>query len=162
MDAAYNSLVTVRRQQFHRRIAEVLESRFPDIVGAQPELVAHHFAQAGLVPEAAAYWLKAGLRSRERSADHEAIGQLTTAVSLLETLEETEARNDLELRVLSALAPAYIAVRGYAAPEAGPIRSGPGTVRTGRALDAHVRDPVGDVGVAPGTGRNTDLHRSRQ
>ena len=143
VDAAYNSLVTVRRQQFHRRIAEVLESRFPDIVGAQPELVAHHFAQAGLVPEAAAYWLKAGLRSRERSADHEAIGQLTTAVSLLETLEETEARNDLELRVLSALAPAYIAVRGYAAPEAGPIlararelceRVGPSTLMFGILL----------------------------
>ncbi len=123
MDAAYNSLVKEKRQQFHRRIAEVLETRFPHIAAAQPELVAHHFAEAGLISEAAAYWLKAGLRSRERSADHEAIGQLTTALTLLETLEETEERNDLELRVLSALAPAYIAVRGYAAPEAGPVLS---------------------------------------
>ena len=123
VDAAYNSLVKERRHQFHRRIAEVLETRFPHIADAQPELVAHHFAEAGRIPEAAAYWLKAGLRSRERSADHEAIGQLTTALTLLETLEESEERNDLELRVLSALAPAYIAVRGYAAPEAGPVLS---------------------------------------
>jgi predicted ATPase len=101
----------------------VLETRFPHIVDAQPELVAHHFAEAGRIPEAAAYWLKAGMRSRERSADHEAIGQLTKALTLLETLEESEERNDLELRLLSALAPAYIAVRGYAAPEAGPVLS---------------------------------------
>ena len=143
VDAAYNSLVKEKRQQFHRRIAEVLEARFAHVVGAQPELVAHHFAEAGCIPEAAAYWLKAGLRSRERSADHEAIGQLTTALTLLETLEQSEERNDLELRVLCALAPAYIAVRGYAAPEAGPVlsrarelceRVGPSTVLFGILL----------------------------
>jgi serine/threonine protein kinase/CheY-like chemotaxis protein/predicted ATPase len=121
VDAAYNSLVKDKRQQFHRRIAEVLEARFPHIADAQPELVAHHFAEAGLMLQGAAYWLKAGLRSQDRSAYREEIGHLTNALTLLETLEETEERNDLELRVLSALAPAYIAVRGYAAPEAGPV-----------------------------------------
>ena len=81
-DAAYNSLVKDKRHQFHRRIAEVLEARFPHIVDAQPELVAHHFTEAGLIPEGTGYWLKAGLRSRERSAYHEEIAQLTNALDV--------------------------------------------------------------------------------
>src|SRR5207248_1234715 len=35
-DAAYNSMVKGKRQQFHRRIAEVLESRFPETAATQP------------------------------------------------------------------------------------------------------------------------------
>ncbi len=65
----YNALVKNKRQQFHRRIAEVLEARFPQTVETQPELLAHHFTEAGLTEKAIGYWLKAGLRSRERSAE---------------------------------------------------------------------------------------------
>jgi len=76
-DAAYNSLVKAKRQQFHRRIAEVLEARFPQTVETQPELLAHHFTEAGLAEKGVSYWLKAGLCSQERSANAEAIGHLT-------------------------------------------------------------------------------------
>src|SRR5262249_29071696 len=62
-DAAYNSLVKTKRQQFHRRIAEVLQERFPETVDTQPELLAHHFTEAGLAEIGAGYWLKAGWRS---------------------------------------------------------------------------------------------------
>ena len=68
-DALYNALVKGKRQQFHRRIAEVLEAQFPQTAETQPELLAHHFTEAGLTEKAVGYWLKAGLRSRERSAD---------------------------------------------------------------------------------------------
>ena len=78
-DALYNALVKGKRQQFHRRIAEVLEARFPQTAETQPELLAHHFTEAGLTEKAIGYWLKAGLRSRERSAEIEAIGHLTRA-----------------------------------------------------------------------------------
>ena len=88
-DALYNALVKGKRQQFHRRIAEVLEAQFPQTVETQPELLGHHFTEAGLTEKAVGYWLKAGLRSRERSADCEAIGHLTKGLALLETLEET-------------------------------------------------------------------------
>ena len=89
-DALYNALVKEKRQQFHRRIGEVLNAQFPQTAETRPELLAHHFTEAGLIAEGAEYWLKAGLRSAERSAHHEAIGQLTNAATLLGTLEESD------------------------------------------------------------------------
>jgi class 3 adenylate cyclase/tetratricopeptide (TPR) repeat protein len=120
-DALYNSLVKAKRQQFHARISEAMESRFPQTVETQPELLAHHFTEAGLPAKAVAYWLRAGLRSREQSANAEAIGHLTKGLSLLETFEKARARDEHELEFLTALGPAYIAVRGYAAPQVGPV-----------------------------------------
>jgi serine/threonine protein kinase/predicted ATPase len=120
-DALYNALVKSKRQKFHRRIAAVLEERFPQTTQTQPELLAHHWTEAGSPDQAIGYWLKAGLRSRERAADREAIGHLTRGLALLESLEETPARDEQKLKILTTLAPAYIAVRGYAAPEVGPI-----------------------------------------
>jgi class 3 adenylate cyclase/tetratricopeptide (TPR) repeat protein len=120
-DALYNSLVKVKRQQFHARVGEALEGRLRQTVETQPELLAHHFTEASLPAKAVAYWLRAGLRSREQSANAEAIGHLTKGLALLETLEKTPARDAQELEFLTALGPAYIAVRGYAAPEVGPI-----------------------------------------
>jgi predicted ATPase len=120
-DALYNALVKGKRQQYHRRVGEVLESQFPQTVETQPELLGHHFTEAGLTEKAIAYWLKAGQRSRDRSANEEAIGHLTRGLELVATLPESPARDGLELQLLTSLAPTYIAARGYAAPEAGPI-----------------------------------------
>ncbi|MFL5245209.1 MAG: AAA family ATPase [Gemmataceae bacterium] len=120
-DALYNALLKSKRQQFHRRIGEVLESQFPQTVKTQPELLGHHFTEAGLTQNAVGYWLKAGQRSRERSAFCEAIGHLTKGLALLGALDESRTRDSLELQFLTTLAPAYIAARGYAAPEVGPI-----------------------------------------
>ena len=120
-DALYNALVRNKRQQFHRRIAEALESRFPQTASAQPELLAHHFTEAGLAEAAIGYWLKAGLRSRERSAEKEAIGHLTRGLALLQALDESPERDARELELLMPLGTASIASRGYAAPEIGPV-----------------------------------------
>jgi serine/threonine protein kinase/predicted ATPase len=120
-DALYNALVKGKRQQLHRRVAEVLAAQFPQTVEAQPELLGYHFTEAGLPEQAAGYWLKAGLRSRERSAEREAISHLTKGLELLDGLDESPERDGLKLRTLTMLGPAYIAVRGYAAPEVGPI-----------------------------------------
>jgi class 3 adenylate cyclase/predicted ATPase len=120
-DALYNALVKSKRQQFHRRIAETLAARFPQTVETRPELLAHHFTEAGLPDQAIGYWLKAGLGSRERSANVEAIGHLKKGLELLGTLEESSERGSQELQFLSPLGTAYIAARGYAAPEVGPV-----------------------------------------
>ncbi len=120
-DALYNALVKDRRQQFHRRIAEVLESQFPQTTETRPELLAHHFTEAGLTEKAIDYWLKAGLRSRGRSAEIEAISHLTRGLALLETLGESLERDVRELELLSPLGTAHIASRGYASPEVGPV-----------------------------------------
>lgn len=120
-DALYNSLVKNKRQKFHRRIAETLESQFPQTTETCPELLAHHFTESGLTEKAIVYWLKAGQRSRERSALNEAIGHLTKGLALLKTLDEVPERDNRELQLLATLGPTYIEGRGYAAPEVGPV-----------------------------------------
>ena len=120
-DALYNALVKGKRQQFHGRIARVLEAEFPKIAETQPELLAHHFTDAGLPEKAVGYWLKAGLRSQERCANVEAVGHLTRGLELLGTLHESPERDALELEFLNPLGTVYIAARGYAAPEVGPL-----------------------------------------
>jgi serine/threonine protein kinase/predicted ATPase len=120
-DALYNTLVKSRRQQFHRRAAEALETSFPQTALTRPELVAHHFTEAGMPEKAVGYWLQAGLRSRERSAETEATSHLSRGQALLRTLDESPERDARELELLTPLGTAYIASRGYAAPEVGPI-----------------------------------------
>jgi tetratricopeptide (TPR) repeat protein len=127
-DALYNTLVKGKRQQFHQRIAEVLETQFPQTAQTRPELLAHHFAEAGLTEQAISFWLKAGLRSLERWANVEAIGHLTTGLALLGKLKESPDRDAQELPFLNPLRTAYIASRGYAAAELGPV------LRRARAL----------------------------
>jgi class 3 adenylate cyclase/tetratricopeptide (TPR) repeat protein len=120
-DALYGALVKAQRQAYHRRIGDALEAQFPQTAETQPELLAHHFTEAGLTEKAAHYRLKAGQRSRDRSAFAEAIGHLTRGLALVAELPQSRGQGELELQFLTALAPSYIAARGYAAPEAGPV-----------------------------------------
>jgi class 3 adenylate cyclase/tetratricopeptide (TPR) repeat protein len=83
-DTAYESLLKSKRQQIHSRIARVMEESFPESVINQPELVAHHYAEAGLWMEAIPYWHKAGERALEQSANFEAISHFGTALKLFE------------------------------------------------------------------------------
>ena len=85
-DTAYGSLVRSKRQQLHSKIADALEEQFPQTVQTQPELMAHHLEQAGLIERAIHFLLKAGKRSVERSANPEAIRHLTRALDLLKSI----------------------------------------------------------------------------
>jgi predicted ATPase len=76
-DAAYENLLKSRRQVLHRRVDEVLRDQFAASAAAEPELLAHHFTQAGLIEAAIEWWGKAGQRSLERSAMVEAAAQLS-------------------------------------------------------------------------------------
>jgi tetratricopeptide (TPR) repeat protein len=143
-DALYNALVKGKRQQFHLLIGEVLEARFPQTVETKPELLAHHFTEASLTEKAVGYWLKAGQRSRDRSALCEAIGHLTKGLALLDTLEESRARDERELQFLTTLGPTYITARGYAAPEVGP------TLLRARELCQRIDDPQQLFGIMLG------------
>src|SRR5205823_2510654 len=107
-DAAYSSLLKSTRQQYHQRIAQVLEEQFAETAEAQPELLAHHYTEAGLIEQSIAYWYKAGQRASERSAHVEAISHLTTGLELLPTLTHTSERARTELAFQTSLGQALI------------------------------------------------------
>jgi len=118
-DAAYGTLLRSRRQQLHARIAATLEGQFPEIVETQPELLARHCAEAGLVGKAVGYWLKAGQQANARGALTEAVAQLGKGLALLSGAPDGAARQEQELDLQIALGHALVATKGYAAPEAG-------------------------------------------
>ena len=116
-DVAYQSLLKSKRQVLHRRIAQVLEERLPETAQEQPEFLAHHYTEAGLTAPAIVYWVQAGQRAVERSANAEAIRHLGHALDLLSTQPETPERARQELAEQMVLAQALMATRGMAAPE---------------------------------------------
>jgi class 3 adenylate cyclase/predicted ATPase len=116
-DAAYQSLLRSTRQQYHQRLAQVLEARFPETIETQPELVAHHYTEAGLGVQALDYWQRAGQRALERSAHVEAISHLTKGLEVLKTLPNTPERTQQELGLQLTLGIPLSATRGYATPE---------------------------------------------
>ena len=90
-DAAYENLLKSRRQVLHRRVGETLRDKFAGTASAEPELLAHHFTQAGMTETAVDWWGKAGQRSLERSALVEAAQQFTRALHQITTLPSTKA-----------------------------------------------------------------------
>jgi predicted ATPase len=134
-DAAYQSLLKSARQQYHQRIAHVLEAQFPEATVTQPELLAYHCTEAGLIEQAVGYWHHAGQRARERSAHAEAIAHLTTGLELLQTLRETPEHTQWEVDLLIALGASLRATQGQAAPEVGQ------TYTRARQLCERLEDP---------------------
>ena len=116
-DAAYGTLLREPRRALHARIAEALESQFTDIAESQPELLARHCTEAGLIEKAAGLWGKAGQRSLERSALVEAVEQLTRALAQIAALPGTPALRREEIKLQVALITPLMHVKGHAAPE---------------------------------------------
>ncbi len=116
-DAAYESLLKSSRVTHHRRIAEVLEKQFANVMAEQPEVVAHHYA-AGRVPERAAQlWLDAGQRSLRRNAHVEAAAHLRSALATLAETPDAPQRSLAELDMQITLGTALVAAKGYASPD---------------------------------------------
>ena len=116
-EVAYKSLLRASRQNYHERIAHVLEQRFPDIVETQPQLLAHHYTEARLGALALPYWQRAGDRANERAAHTEAISYLSKGLELLKALPETLECRQHELSLYTALGRTLKDVRGYGDPE---------------------------------------------
>jgi class 3 adenylate cyclase/predicted ATPase len=116
-EAAYQSLLRSTRQQYHQRIAQVVEARFPELCEAQPELVAQHYTEAGLSAQAIPYWQQAGQRALQRSANLEAVSHVTRGLEVLSPLPETRERAQQELALQIMLGAALGAITGQWAPE---------------------------------------------
>jgi predicted ATPase len=134
-DAAYESLLKSTRQQYHQRIAQVLEEQFSETAEAQPELLAHHYTEAGLTGQAVAYWYKAGQSAIQRSAHVEAIAHLRRGLALLPTLPETPQRLQREVDMHIALGASLRVTQGFAAPEVEALCT------SARQLCEHLEEP---------------------
>ena len=116
-DAAYGTLLREPRRALHARIAQILESQFADIAENQPELLARHYTEAGLIEKAAALWGKAGNRSLARSALIETVAQFTRALDQIAALPATPALRREEIKFQVALLQPLMLVKGWSAPE---------------------------------------------
>jgi predicted ATPase len=116
-DAAYGTLLRGPRRALHARIAEALEGEFAEISESQPELLAHHCTEAGLIDKAASLWGKAGQRSLARSALVEATAQLTRALGQIETLPATPALRREQIKLQVVLLNPLMHIKGYGAAE---------------------------------------------
>jgi len=111
-DVAYASLLRANRQQLHARIASAYEGRFPEVLDAQPELVAHHLTEAGLSDAAIEYWQRAGDLAIARSGNAEAVHHFSVALDLLTKLGEGPGLAAKELELCVKLGPALVMVKG--------------------------------------------------
>jgi predicted ATPase len=116
-DVAYQSLLKITRRDYHGRVADALEQQFPDLAETQPEVLASHFAEAGLPEKAVGYWLKAGRRATRLSSNHEATFHFERGLALLDEIEDLKERTRLEYRLHLGLLAPLIAVKGYASAD---------------------------------------------
>ena len=106
-----------RRQELHAKIARVIETRFPNIKTTEPEVLAHHLTAAGLAEAAIPLWQAAGELAFKRMALTEAIAHLNHGLELVATLPRSSERDASELGLRSLLGTAWVALKGWAAPE---------------------------------------------
>jgi len=121
-DAAYGTLLRAPRQNIHARIAKVLEQQFSERASVEPELFARHLTEAGQVEAATSYWLRAGHRAAEHSADEEAVRHLRRGLEMLMTLPDSTQRDRQELDFQLALGTPLAARHGYGTPPVGAAR----------------------------------------
>ncbi len=115
-DIAYQTLLKRARRKLHQRVADVLESEFPSVVGTEPEVLAHHLTEAGAVGRSVGFWRRAGEFAAQRSATLEAVSHFSKGLEQLETLPEPEEYEEEELALRIGLGPALAATKGFGAP----------------------------------------------
>ena len=116
-DAAYESLLMSRRQELHQRVADVLTDQFKESAEAHPEILAHHYTEAGKPMQAIPIWLSAGQRAHQKNAMSEAIAHLQKGISLLPHIEQDAERSALEVDFYMTLGGAYIVSHGFPHPK---------------------------------------------
>jgi predicted ATPase len=118
-EAAYQSLPTPLRQHYHHRVAQVFVAQSPTLAETQPELIAHHYTEAGAPAVALPYWQRASQRAVERSAHAEALSHLTTGLALVRALPATTESAQQELDLQITLGSSLAVTKGYTTPEVG-------------------------------------------
>jgi tetratricopeptide (TPR) repeat protein len=116
-DAAYESILKSRRQELHQKVAEVLEQQFAETTQTQPELLAHHYTEAGQPLKAIPIWLEAGQLASQKNAAFEANSHLEKGITLLPHVADEAQRNNLELDFRLILGGSYVVSHGFPHPK---------------------------------------------
>jgi len=114
-EAAYESLLRSTRQQYHRRIAQVMLEQFPNDANARPEYVAMQFTEGGEVASAVQWWQRAGQHAFQRAAFTEATVHFGNGLALLSSAPSSLQRDQMELGLQVELGYAQIPIQGWSA-----------------------------------------------
>ena len=117
-DAAYQTVLKSRKRDLHRRVAEILESRFPEVARSEPEVLAHHYTEAGVTELALDYWRTAATKASASLAHAETAGHIRNAMAIVSALPEGSSRDEWELAFLTLIGPAHMALEGWDSPTA--------------------------------------------
>jgi class 3 adenylate cyclase/tetratricopeptide (TPR) repeat protein len=116
-DAAYESLLKTRRRHLHETVAKAMLAKDPAFAGVEPEVIALHCSKGGLAEPAVSQWLAAGLHALDRAANLPALTYLRSALEDLEHIAPSLQRSTTELAIQTALAPAAMAIHGWASKD---------------------------------------------
>ena len=116
-DAAYEALLKRRRRELHQQVACAIDERFPMLKEAHPELLAHHWTEAGETERAIVEWQRAGKAAQVRNAFAEARESYQQAIALLKRLPESPERDLRELELARSILPPLMFTAGFSAPE---------------------------------------------
>ena len=141
-EAAYGTLLREPRRALHARIAETIENEFAEIAERQPELLARHYTEAGLIERGALLWGKAGQRALERSAFAEAIGQLRRALDQIATLPATPALRREQINFQVALSNSLFNVKGFGTETTAALEQASLLIEQAVALGEPPEDPL--------------------
>jgi predicted ATPase len=117
-DAAYQTILKSRKRDLHRRVAETLERRYPDMARSEPELLAHHYTEADVTERALDFWHAAAMKASANLAHAEAAGHNRKATAIISALPEGPSRDERELAFLTLMGPAQMALEGWDSPTA--------------------------------------------
>src|SRR5262245_2018293 len=120
-EVAYNSVLLERRKQLHEHVGRTIESIYTSSLDDHFAELAHHFSRSRNQVKAVEYLHLAGSQAMARGALPQAIKDFERALALIKAVPSGAQRDTLELQSLGPLGMAYIAARGYAAPEVGPV-----------------------------------------
>ena len=157
-DAAFQSILKTRKRELHRRVADVLSSRFPEIAATEPELLAHHYTEADVIDLRCL--LAQGGRARHRSIGlRRGVGHVEAAMKLVASLPEGVERDEWELTFLAIEGPSCMALDGWDSPSAKLLYEKARSVaeRLGRPADVF-RSVWGLWMGAHGSGRHARAH----
>jgi predicted ATPase len=142
-DAAYETLLKSRRLMLHRRVGETLRDQFARTAATEPEILAHHFTQAGLTEDAVEWWGKAGQRSLERCALLEAVAKFTRGLDQIATSPGTPALRSQQIKLQVGLANALYHTKGFSAVETkAAFDQASALIERAEALGEYVEDPL--------------------